>query len=58
MGDVAGDDLLQEGRLTVGEVHEAIASARPDEECLIFRDHRLTWAAVTERTRPDGRSTR
>ncbi len=32
-------------------MHEAIAATRPDEPCLIFRDLRLTWADVTERTR-------
>ena len=37
--------------LAVGDVHEAIAATRPDEECLVFRDRRLTWSAVTERTR-------
>ena len=31
--------------------HEAIAATRPDAECLVFRDRRLTWADVTERTR-------
>ena len=36
---------------SVAEVHEAIAAARPDAECLVFRDRRLTWAEVTERTR-------
>lgn len=38
---------------TIGmaEIHEAIAATRPDEECLIFRDKRFTWAQVTERTR-------
>ena len=36
---------------TVAAVHEAISASRPDEECLVFRDRRLTWAAVTERTR-------
>lgn len=36
---------------TVGEIHEAIAATRPDEECLVFRDRRYTWAEVTERTR-------
>ena len=38
-------------QFTVGEVHEAIAATRPDEECLVFRDRRLTWREVTERTR-------
>ncbi|HEX3090224.1 MAG TPA: acyl-CoA synthetase [Ilumatobacteraceae bacterium] len=36
---------------SVAEVHEAIAAGRPDAECLVFRDRRLTWADVTERTR-------
>ena len=30
---------------------EAIAAARPDRECIVFRDRRLTWADVTDRTR-------
>ena len=33
---------------SVAEVHEAIAATRPDAECLVFRDRRLTWADVTE----------
>ncbi|MGZ4790519.1 MAG: acyl-CoA synthetase [Ilumatobacteraceae bacterium] len=36
---------------SVAEIHEAIAATRPDAECLVFRDRRLTWAQVTERTR-------
>ncbi len=36
---------------SVAEIHEAIAATRPDAECLVFRDRRLTWADVTERTR-------
>jgi len=35
----------------LAEVHEAIAASRPDQECLVFRDRRLTWADVTDRTR-------
>ena len=35
----------------VGDIHEAIAATRPDELCLVFRDRRLTWAHVTDRTR-------
>lgn len=35
----------------VGSVHEAIAEAIPDRECLIFRDRRLSWRDVTDRTR-------
>ncbi|MEN9644473.1 MAG: hypothetical protein RL238_1142 [Actinomycetota bacterium] len=38
-------------QFSVAEVHEAIAATRPDEVCLVFRDRRLTWADVTERTR-------
>src|SRR3712207_2060545 len=36
---------------SVADIHEAIAASRPDEECLVFRDRRFTWAQVTERTR-------
>ena len=36
---------------SVAEVHEAIAATRPDAVCLVFRDRRLTWQQVTERTR-------
>ncbi len=32
-------------------VHEAIAAAIPDRECIVFRDRRLSWSEVTERTR-------
>ncbi len=35
----------------IAEIHEAIAATRPDQECLIFRDKRLTWSEVTTRTR-------
>jgi len=37
--------------LNIGLVHEAIAATVPDRECLVFRDRRLTWAQVTDRTR-------
>jgi fatty-acyl-CoA synthase len=36
---------------SLAEIHEAIAAGRPDDECLVFRDRRLTWAEVTQRTR-------
>ena len=36
---------------SVSEVHEAIAATRPEQECLVFRDQRFTWADVTNRTR-------
>ncbi len=32
-------------------IHEAIAEAVPDRECLVFRDRRLLWSDVTDRTR-------
>ncbi|MFM7125672.1 MAG: acyl-CoA synthetase [Actinomycetota bacterium] len=38
-------------QFTVGEVHEALARTRPDQDCLIFRETRLTWNDVTRRTR-------
>lgn len=37
--------------LSLAEVHEAIGATRPDQECLVFRDRRLTWADVQDRTR-------
>ncbi|HEX4821466.1 MAG TPA: acyl-CoA synthetase [Acidimicrobiales bacterium] len=35
----------------LAQVHEAIAEAIPDKECIVFRDRRLTWKDVTDRTR-------
>jgi fatty-acyl-CoA synthase len=32
-------------------LHEAIAAAVPERECIVFRDRRLSWSAVRERTR-------
>jgi fatty-acyl-CoA synthase len=32
-------------------LHEAIAAEMPDRECLVFRERRLRWAEMTERTR-------
>lgn len=37
--------------LNLAVVHEAIAAAVPERECLVWRDRRLTWAEVTDRTR-------
>jgi fatty-acyl-CoA synthase len=37
--------------LNLAVIHEAIAERVPDRECLIFRDRRLLWSDVTERTR-------
>ena len=36
---------------SLAEVLEAIAATRPDAECLVFGDLRLTWSDVNERTR-------
>ena len=35
----------------IAALHEAIAAAVPDRECLVFRDRRFSWADVTDRTR-------
>jgi fatty-acyl-CoA synthase len=37
--------------LNLAAVHEAVAAAVPERECLVWRDRRLTWAEVTDRTR-------
>jgi fatty-acyl-CoA synthase len=37
--------------LNLAAVHEAIAATIPDRECLVWRDRRLTWADVTDRSR-------
>ncbi len=37
--------------LNLASVHEAIAAVIPERECIVWRDRRLTWADVTERTR-------
>ena len=37
--------------LNLAAIHEAIAAAVPERECLVFRDRRLRWADVRERTR-------
>jgi 3-oxocholest-4-en-26-oate---CoA ligase len=36
---------------SVAAAHEAIARSRPDELALVFRDRRLSWRHVTERSR-------
>ncbi|MCU1452542.1 MAG: fatty-acid-CoA ligase [Acidimicrobiales bacterium] len=35
----------------LAEVHEAVAAANPDRECIVWRDRRLTYGEVTVRTR-------
>ncbi len=37
--------------MNLARLHEAIAAAIPERECLVFRDRRYRWAEVTERTR-------
>jgi acyl-CoA synthetase (AMP-forming)/AMP-acid ligase II len=37
--------------LNLAAVHEAIAAVIPDRECIVWRDRRLTWADVTDRSR-------
>jgi fatty-acyl-CoA synthase len=37
--------------LNLAALHEAIAAAVPERECIVFRERRLTWADVTERSR-------
>jgi acyl-CoA synthetase (AMP-forming)/AMP-acid ligase II len=35
----------------LAQVHEAVSAAVPDRECIVWRDRRLTYGEVTERTR-------
>jgi fatty-acyl-CoA synthase len=42
---------MPESALNLGLIHEAIAAAVPERECIVFRDRRLSWAQVTDRTR-------
>ena len=37
--------------LNLGAIHEAIASAVPEREALVFGDRRFTWAQMADRTR-------
>ncbi|MFA1551354.1 AMP-binding protein [Actinomadura chokoriensis] len=37
--------------LDLATLHEAIAAAIPDRECLVWRDHRVTWRETADRTR-------
>src|SRR5262245_63577144 len=36
--------------LDLAHVHEAIAAVVPNRECIVWRDRRLTWADITDRT--------
>jgi len=35
----------------LARIHEAVAEVLPDRECLVFRDRRITWREMTDRTR-------
>ncbi|HEY7948371.1 MAG TPA: acyl-CoA synthetase [Acidimicrobiales bacterium] len=35
----------------LGQVHEKVAATVPDRECIVWRDRRLTYADVTDRSR-------
>ena len=35
----------------LAQVHDAVAAAVPDRECIVWRDRRLTYAQVADRTR-------
>jgi fatty-acyl-CoA synthase len=35
----------------LAQLHEAIAEVKGDVECIVFRDRRLSWGEVTDRTR-------
>jgi len=35
----------------VAALHEAIAAVVPDRDCIVWRDRRLSWAEVTDRSR-------
>jgi len=37
--------------MNLGAIHEAIAEAIPDRECLVFRDKHFTWGEVRDRSR-------
>ncbi len=42
---------MTESPLNLAAIHETIAAAVPDRECIVFRDRRLTWGQVNDRTR-------
>ncbi len=39
------------GGRSIAALHEAVAQVAPERECIIWRDRRLSWGDVTERTR-------
>src|SRR3546814_11412387 len=44
----SGDRSME---FNLAQVHEAVAAAVPDREAIVWRDRRLTYADVTDRTR-------
>ncbi|MDQ6697488.1 MAG: acyl-CoA synthetase [Actinomycetota bacterium] len=38
-------------QFNLAQIHEAVAEANPDRLCIVWRDRRLTYADVTDRTR-------
>ncbi|MFD0901079.1 AMP-binding protein [Actinomadura sediminis] len=47
----SAEPRLAEQQLDLATLHEAVAAAIPDRECLVWRDRRMTWREVTDRTR-------
>ncbi len=43
--------MPNESPMNLGRIHEAIADAIPERECIVFRDRRLSWREVQDRTR-------
>jgi fatty-acyl-CoA synthase len=35
----------------LAQLHEAVADVIPEQDCIVYRDRRLSWSQVTERTR-------
>ena len=42
---------MTNGAMNLARVHEALAEALPDRECIVHGDRRLSWSQVTDRTR-------
>ncbi len=42
---------IRQMEFNLAQIHEAVAAAVPDRECIVWRDRRLTYAQVSERTR-------
>jgi 3-oxocholest-4-en-26-oate---CoA ligase len=51
VGPSDGTGAATRFELNVPVITEAVADAHPDRECLVFRDRRLTWDQVRDRTR-------